>query len=389
MRQNSLLAFADKTNQGGSIFMKRTLSILLAVILLFSVFAGCAKQEQPSGNENSAVSDSTVNVGTDPEQEADVPNVYADGRARPSNCGALQVINGKLCSEKGEPVILRGVSSYGLVTAESFLNDQLFSELAQDTGVNVFRLAMYTYGVGIVGYCTDGDKVRHKEAIHKGVETAKKHDMYALIDWHILSDGDPNIYIEDAKEFFGEMAEKYCDYNNVIYEICNEPNGVDWAPVKKYAETIIPIIREKDPNAVIIVGNPDWSKDLNAVMADPLDFDNIMYTFHFYAASHKDDWRNIVENASKNNLPIFVTEYGISASSGGFPIDIEEADKWIDLLEREKISHCMWSYSKVGEASSAIRFSVPKYNGFTEDDYSETGKWLINMIKTRGENDNY
>ncbi len=350
----------------GKITMKKIIAILLAAATVFSLCVGCVGKNDPEAE--TAVSESTVNV-------------YDDGRARPSSCGQLQVINGKLCSESGEPVMLRGVSSYGIATAESFINEPLFEELSRDMGVNVFRLALYTTGVGIVGYCTGGDKDRLEQAVCNGVEYAKNQDMYAMIDWHVLGEGDPNIHIEDAKVFFAKMAEKFCDYNNVIYEICNEPNGVDWASVKQYAETIIPIIREKDPDSLIIVGSPDWSKDLKGVMANPLDFENIMYTFHFYSASHQENWRSVVESASQSGLPIFVTEYGITAASGGFPRDIEQADMWIELLEKENISYCMWSFSNIAEPCSALRRTVLWYNGYTEEDFTDTGLWLIETLK--------
>ena len=176
------------------------------------------------------------------------------------------------------------------------------------------------------------------------------------------------------------MAETYRDYDNVLYEICNEPNGVDWQAVKAYAEQVIPVIREKDPESVIIVGNPDWSKDLYTVAADPLPFDNILYSLHFYAASHGQDFRDMTEEVSKKGLPIFVTEFGITAASGGFPRDTESADAWIELLERENISYCMWSFSKDGEACSAIRFNVRKYSGFAPEDYTDTGRWLLDTL---------
>ena len=307
-------------------------------------------------------------------------NAVTDGRARPSSCGQLQVIGGKLCAKDGKPVMLRGVSLNGLITSESFLNEQLFEELSKDAGVNLFRFPVYTYGVGTVGYCTKGDKERHKQDIATGVELAKQHDMYVIIDWHILSDGDPNIYLDEAKTFFSEMAETYSDYNNVLYEICNEPNGVDWKAVKSYAEQVIPVIREKDPDSVILVGNPDWSKDLNSVAADPLAFDNILYSLHFYAATHGQNYRDMTERVSQSGLPVFVTEYGITAASGGHPRDTESADLWIDLLERESISYCMWAFSKAPEACSAIRSTVLKYNGFEHDDYSDTGLWLLDTL---------
>ena len=336
--------------------MKKALSLLLAAVLLLALF-GCAARGEGAANVN------------------------RDGRARPSSCGRLKVVNGKLCSESGEPVMLRGVSSHELITSEPFLNEPLFKELSEDLGVNLFRLAVYTYGVGVIGYCTGGSQERYLEDIAKGVEYAKNQDMYVLIDWHILSDGDPNTYAQEAERFFSEIAETYRDYNNVLYDICNEPNNVDWQTVKRYAETIIPVIREKDPDSVIIVGNPDWSKDLESVAADPLDFDNILYTLHFYAASHGQEVRDMTEAVSRQGLPIFVTEFGITASSGGFPRDTESADLWIDLLERENISYCMWTFSKVNEACSAIRFNVPKYSGFERDDYTETGLWLLDTLE--------
>ena len=263
----------------GEFPMKKRALLLLAALLLISVLSACGRSA------------------------AEAPWACEDGRARPSVCGRLRVENGKLCDEQGEPVMLRGVSLNGLLTGEKYLDPELFRELARERGVNLVRLAMYTYGVGIVGYCTGGDKDRHKEDIALGVDCARQADMYVLIDWHILSDGDPNSYLEEAKAFFSEMAERFRDEDHVLYEICNEPNGVDWPAVKRYAEAVIPVIREKDPDAVIIVGNPDWSKDLYSVAADPLAFDNILYTLHFYAASHGQEYRDMTEELSRRACP--------------------------------------------------------------------------------------
>ena len=337
--------------------MKRRSLLLISALLLISVLSACGRSA------------------------AEAPWACEDGRARPSVCGRLRVENGKLCDEQGEPVMLRGVSLNGLLTGEKYLDPALFRELAQERGVNLVRLAMYTYGVGSVGYCSGGDKERHKEDIALGVDCARQADLYVLIDWHILSDGDPNSYLEEAKAFFSEMAERFREDNCVLYEICNEPNGVDWPTVKRYAEALIPVIREKDPDAVIIVGNPDWSKDLRSVAADPLDFDNILYTLHFYAASHGQEYRDMTRELSRRGLPIFVTEFGVTASNGGFPRDLEEADAWIELLEEEKISWCMWSFSAAPEPCSALRSSVLKHSGFAEEDFNDTGLWLLDTLK--------
>ena len=331
----------------------KRISLALAVLILLAALSGCAGRK---------------------------PRGVDDGRARPSVCGRLKVEGGRLCSSEGEPVMLRGVSVNGLITCESFLNEQLFAELAAQ-GVNLMRLAMYTYGVGIIGYCTGGDRQRHLDDIEKGVRLAEASDMYVIIDWHILSDGDPNTYIDEAKLFFAEIAEKYAGSDNVIYEICNEPNGVDWQTVKRYAEEVIPVIRDKDPAAVVIVGTPDWSKDLASAAADPLDFENVMYALHFYSATHREEVRSAAKMAMDAGLPVFVTEFGVTAASGDLPRDIDSADEWIALLESEGVSWCMWSLSKANEACAFVRWNVPKYSGFEEEDYTETGRWLIETLK--------
>ena len=393
--------------------MKKTFTIFMTSLLILSLAAGslgCGGKQVPPENTDpqtteapagetafpggegatlpapSSIEETTPAPTDADETEAPAPKTYDDGRARPSNAGRLQVKGGKLCDENGEPVMLRGVSLNGLITSESFLNEKLFDELAGDDGVNLFRLPMYTYGVGIVGYCTNGNKEKHEEDIDKGVQLAKDHDMYVIIDWHILSDGDPNTYLDQAKIFFDKMADKYKDYNNVLYEICNEPNHVDWAACKRYAEEVIPVIRAKDPGAVIIVGNPDWSKALYDVDADPLNFDNILYTLHFYSATHGQIFRDMTRSLSQKGMPIFVSEFGITAASGDLPRDIPAADEWIQLLEEENISYCLWAFAKVNEACSTIRFSCPKYNGFVDEDYTDTGRWLLETLgkyKTR------
>lgn len=382
--------------------MKKLPTLLLAGVLMLALLAGCGEVPAPAAETAEPAARAESETTPAPEPEAEAPpesgeiaeeqleesarEICDDGRARPSSCGRLQVLDGKLCAENGEPVMLRGVSLNGLVTSEAFLNEELFRELARDDGVNLIRLAMYTYGVGSVGYCTNGDKDRHKQDIAKGVELAGKLDMYVIIDWHILSDGDPNTYLDEALLFFAETAERYRDDPHVLYEICNEPNGVDWPAVRSYAEQVIPVIREKDPDSVIIVGNPDWSKDLASVAAEPLAFDNVLYTLHFYAATHGRELRELVRQVSREGLPVFVTEYGVTASNGGFPRDLESADAWIELLEEENISYCLWALSNAPEPCSMIRFNVLKHSGYEEADYTETGLWLLETLakyKTR------
>ena len=177
-----------------------------------------------------------------------------------ASAGRLHVKGTKLVDKKGHEVQLRGVSTHGLSWYPQYVNDKCFAQLHDKWGANVVRLAMYTEEYN--GYCSGDAKNRSdlKKLIKKGVKLAKKHKMYVIVDWHILSDGNPNSHKKEAKAFFKEMSKELKGYNNVIYEICNEPNnGTSWKEIKSYAKSVISTIRENDKKAVIVVGTPTWS----------------------------------------------------------------------------------------------------------------------------------
>ncbi|MCD7957020.1 MAG: cellulase family glycosylhydrolase [Lachnospiraceae bacterium] len=298
----------------------------------------------------------------------------------PSTCGALQVIGTQLSDENGNAVQLKGVSTLGLAWYPEYINYDCFAQLKNEWNVSLIRLAMYTAESG--GYCTDGDQEYLKTLIQNGVEYATDLDMYVIIDWHILSDGNPNTYIEEAKAFFEEMSSEFADHNNILYEICNEPNGnVTWTDIKTYAAEILPIIRANDPDAVILVGTPNWSQYVDQAAADPITgYDNLMYTLHYYAATHTDYLRSTLVAAMDAGLPIFVSEYGISDASGNGTLDIDQANTWMTLLDERQISCAMWSFSNRDESSAIIKSTCTKTSGFTTDDLTDSGKWLYEML---------
>ena len=285
-----------------------------------------------------------------------------------------------LCDENGELVQLRGISTHGLSWFPQYVNEDCFKEFKEDWNANIVRLAMYTAENG--GYCTGGDKDALKKLVKDGVEYATNNDLYVIIDWHILSDGNPNTYKEESKKFFDEMSETYKDYPNVIYEVCNEPNGgTSWGDVKSYAEEVIAVIRENDEDNIIIVGTPNWSQYVDQAAADPItEYDNIMYALHYYAATHKDDLRKKMVNAYNAGLPIFVTEYGICDASGNGGIDYNQANAWVDEMNKYGISYVAWNLSNKNETSAILKSSCNKVSGFGHDDLSDSGKWLYTML---------
>lgn len=301
-----------------------------------------------------------------------------------ASAGRLHVKGTKLVDKKGHEVQLRGVSTHGLSWYPQYVNDKCFAQLHDKWGANVVRLAMYTEEYN--GYCSGDAKNRSdlKKLIKKGVRLAKKHKMYVIVDWHILSDGNPNSHKKEAKAFFREMSREFKGYNNVIYEICNEPNnGTSWKEIKSYAKSVISTIRENDKKAVIVVGTPTWSQDVDQAAADPIKGDNIMYALHFYAATHKADLRNKMTAAINKGLPVFVTEYGICDASGNGAIDKKEADRWIQTMDEYGVSYIAWNLSNKQESSSIIKSSCPKVSGFKKSELSDEGRWLYHLLRKK------
>ena len=305
-------------------------------------------------------------------------------KACPSKCGPLKVTGTRLTDSKGRKVQLRGVSTHGIAWFPQYVNQKLFKELKKKWNANVVRLAMYTDEYG--GYCSGGDQKQLKNLIKQGVEFAAKADMYVIIDWHVLNDQNPNKYKKQAKKFFRSISKSLASYDNILYEICNEPNGgTTWKNIKKYAKAVIPVIRKNDKDAVIIVGTPTWSQDVDQAAADPITgYSNIMYSLHFYAATHKEDLRNKMVAAVKAGLPVFVTEYGICDASGNGAVDKTSAKKWIKAMNKYGISYVCWNLSNKDETSALIKSSCSKTSGFANKDLSAEGKWLKKILKSKG-----
>ena len=291
--------------------------------------------------------------------------------------GKLSVEGTKIVDKNKQEFQLKGVSTHSIAIYSQYINEETFKEMRDNWNINVIRIAMYSNP-------NDGYTKELHSKVKEAVNYATDLGLYVIIDWHILQDNNPNTYKNEAISFFEEMANEFKNNKNVLYEICNEPNGdVTWdKDIKPYAEEVISKIRAIDTNAIIIVGTPKWSQDVDIVANNPItDYENIMYTLHFYAATHKDELREKLKIAHEKGLPIFVTEFGISDASGNGTISQEEGDKWIELLNSYNISWVCWNLSNKNETSAILNSNCNKTTGFQESDFSQQGKWLLKKLK--------
>ena len=344
-----------------------------------------AGQDKDSGKEETVGSQSESNTKSDPESKS-VKGVNAGEGKNSMNTEfkvtPLKVVGTDLTDEDGGKVQLKGISSHALALYPQYVNEDSLRTLRDEWHANVFRLAMYTMEDG--GYCNGGDQKKLEASIDTAVKACQKLDMYVIIDWHILSDGNPLTHEKEAEAFFEKMSKKYAGIPNVIYEICNEPNNSDWkTQIKPYADDIIPIIRKNDKNVVILVGTNTWSQDVDQVATDPLKYDNIMYSLHFYAGTHKEQLRLKAVNAIKAGTPVFISECSICTADGNGAADTESGNDWMDLIYKYNLSYIEWNLSNKAESSAMLKPSCTKTSGYTDDDLTEIGKWYKDVMSTR------
>jgi aryl-phospho-beta-D-glucosidase BglC (GH1 family) len=292
--------------------------------------------------------------------------------------GKLQLVGTQLSDSKGNPVQLKGMSFMDVSWFGEYANTDCMKWLRDDWGCTVIRAALYTEDAGHVVSEKNWDKV------DKAVQAATEAGLYVIIDWHILGDGNPQKNKAAARDFFARMAKTYKNYPNVMYEICNEPNGDDvrWkTEIKPYAEEIIPIIRRHDKDGIILVGTSTWSSDIDQAAKDPLKGKNIMYVAHFYAGSHGDNYQRKIKDALSLGAPAFVTEWGTTRADTTGGVFYYPTLYWVDFLDEYKLSWCNWSISTRDEYTSALRTTALPRGNWSPYDLTESGLFVRSLIR--------
>ncbi|MCL2183467.1 MAG: cellulase family glycosylhydrolase [Chitinispirillia bacterium] len=283
--------------------------------------------------------------------------------------GQLSTSGNKLKDKGGNDVVLRGPSMYWSNTEQShFYSDDIVGWLVHDWKISVIRAAMGAWnephGGENAGYA-DGDQAAQWARVKVIIEGAIKRGIYVIVDWHTHNPGN---YQSSAQSFFTRVATDYGAYPNIIYEIFNEPcgnggpcgNKISDAQIQTWSNAMISSIRAKDTRNVIIIGTPDWSSQPNFTFSAPSNAGSIVYSMHFYAASHKSDYRDRTTAALNAGRPVFVSEFGSGTADGKGAHNPGETDTWINHMETHKISWVYWSvHNKCRDDEGTAVFNPP------------------------------
>ncbi|WP_440106061.1 cellulase family glycosylhydrolase [Streptosporangium sp. H16] len=299
--------------------------------------------------------------------------------------GQLRVCGTKLCNQNGKQIQLRGMSTHGLQWYRQCVTTGSLNALATDWRADVVRLSTY---VQEGGYETNPRAFT--DLAHTLIEQVSAQGMYVIVDWHMLTPGDPNYNLTRARTFFTEIAQRHAARPNILYEVANEPNGVSWSTIKGYAEQIIPVIRAQDPDGIVLVGTRAWSSlgvsdgaTETEVTGNPVNASNIMYTFHFYAASHGTEYLNALSRAA-DRIPMFVTEFGTQNYAGEEANDFAMSQRYLDLMASKKISWVNWNFSDDHRSGAVFKTGTCDAGGPWTGTTSlkEAGVWIRDRIRT-------
>ncbi len=283
--------------------------------------------------------------------------------------GALSVVNGKIVGARGEPVTLRGMSLFWSQWGQHYSSAETVAWLAQDWKVDVVRAAIAAEGNYSARQYFDREFAKASTVI----DAAVANGLYVIVDWHAHRP-----HPDEAERFLTAIARKYGHLPNLIYEPFNEPlrDGVDWSrDVKPYHQRVIGAVRAIDPDNLVIAGSPTWSQDVDIAAADPLAFQNVAYTLHYYAATHKQELRDKADAALARGAALLITEFGTVEATGNGALDHESSEAWWNWAEEHDIGWMAWSIGDRDETSAALKPGTLAA-GWSDDDLTESGRLL-------------
>lgn len=327
-------------------------------------------------------------IVSEPKQSA-LPRLEVNG---------TQLVN----ADTGEPVVMRGVSLGWHNLWPRFYNSRAVETLHNDWGAPVIRLA-----IGATDHAlADNPGAEHGwtaapdfawECATAAIDGAIETGCYVIVDWHSHT-----LELDGCKEFLGAIATKYAGVPNLIYELFNEPVSQEfedagtfgdlgdqaamedyWNTLKEYALQVIDTIVKADQGQpLILMGCPCWDQRIDLPASNPITgYKNLMYTVHFYAASHKQSLRDACDSALSKGTPVFISECASCENTGDGEMDSQSWEEWCTWAKSNGISMLTWSVSDKVETCSMLTPEASSEGPWSSDVVKPWGKVVQQWLK--------
>lgn len=193
--------------------------------------------------------------------------------------------------------------------------------------------------------------------------------MWVASDWGVFWRGYDenwrgNIYEftpEELKDFWNVTSKYFANDTRIaFYDLFNEPAKEDpntggvgddisleaWLEWRDFAEELIDIIRQNDPNRTVLVGGLMFSYYINFAAEYPVRRPNVVYSVHIY---NNTNWMKSWDEAFGNvasQIPILVGEVGFDPDDPNIGGTVEDfANPLLNYLEERNIGWLAWNFS--------------------------------------------
>jgi endoglucanase len=256
---------------------------------------------------------------------------------------ALTVNGNHLSDPAGNVVVLRGSSLIDIGSLYMFggrsaagITNRLDKVAAAGVQGHVVRMPVYpliTYngtaptcsplpypvGTGPSATCTPKMSLNAADYVSRvlkpAVDYATGKGLYVIIDFHQIDNATTGTSAADAKTFWTDIAPRFANYTNVLYELFNEPidNKVPWSTLKPVVQGLVDVVRAAAPQNIIVVPSNSWDQDTGDAVTDPPRGTNFMYTAHIYPSNWNQAFQSQVATAVVG-APVLISEWGYSAT---------------------------------------------------------------------------
>lgn len=299
------------------------------------------------------------------EKKAAQDAALAKDLALPAKTSEIKVSGNKLIKADGTEVWLQGVNVCSLEWSASGDNILWSIKTAlDDWNANCIRLPVnndYWFGRGKSQQPGEAGQNAYRDLVDNAIKLAAGKGAYIVLDLHRFQAPD-----DGAVEFWKDAATRYKNNPAVLFDIFNEPNGINWevwrngGDVEKKADNqatttfhspgmqaLVNTVRATGANNIIIAGGLDWSYDDSGILKgyalEDKTGNGLMYSVHVY--NWKKDWQHkFIDLADK--YPLFLGECGADIHKMGFiPSEAQEDPyTWVpDLLGLIQKYHFNWT----------------------------------------------